>query len=119
VFTNANVTVPGMQIVNESSTAQWINLAQRMAGNGLGWTGSVNDVAFQIQPWIDLLAAGQVNAFVDRLNLLLYAGRMSASLKQDLIETLVSVSGDAASNTNRVRAALFLALASSEYLVQH
>ena len=55
----------------------------------------------------------------ERLNLLLYAGAMSASLKQDLLDAVTSVPGiDAASHTNRAKVALFLALASPEYLVQ-
>jgi hypothetical protein len=88
-------------------------MAQRLAGNGLG------DVTAQLQPLADLVATGQLQAVVDRLNLLLYAGRMSSTLKQDLMDAMISVNGtDAASHLNRARAALFLALASPEFLVQ-
>jgi uncharacterized protein (DUF1800 family) len=112
-FSAENITVPEMQIVSESTTAQWVNMAQRLAGNGLG------DVTAQLQPLADLVATGQLQAVVDRLNLLLYAGRMSSTLKQDLMDAMISVNGtDAASHLNRARAALFLALASPEFLVQ-
>ncbi|MFG6417043.1 DUF1800 family protein [Roseateles sp. DC23W] len=113
------ITAPEMQIVSEATTAQWVNLAQRMASNGLGWVGPQNDVIARLQPLADLVAAGQLAAVVERLNLLLYAGRMSSTLKQDLMDAMLSVSGaDAASHLNRARVALFVALASPEYLVQ-
>ncbi|MFG6487501.1 DUF1800 family protein [Roseateles sp. BYS78W] len=119
VFSADGTTVPVMQIVSESTTAQWVNLAERMAGNGLGWSGTQSDVVAQIQPLADLIGTGQVSAAIDRLNLLLYAGRMSSTLKQDLMDSIVSVSGaDASSNLNRARVALLLALASPEYMVQ-
>ena len=112
-------TTPEMQIVNEATTAQWVNQAQRMAGNGLGWVGTQSDVIAQLQPLADLVAAGQLASVVERLNLLLHAGRMSPALKQDLMDAMISVSGtDASSHLNRARVALFLALASPEYLVQ-
>jgi len=119
VFSADRVTVPEMQIVNEATTAQWVNMAERMAGYGLGWAGSQSDVTAQMQPLADLVAAGQLASAVDRLNLLLYAGRMSGTLKQDLMDAMISVSGnDASSHLNRARVAVFLALASPEYLVQ-
>jgi uncharacterized protein (DUF1800 family) len=118
-FSANRITVPEMQIVNESSTAQWVNTALAMAGNGLGWNGSSADVRANLQPLADLAAAGNVDGLIERLNLLLYAGSMGPALKQDLLDTVTSVSGnDAASHLNRARAALFLAFASPEYLVQ-
>ncbi|MDC6166630.1 DUF1800 family protein, partial [Paucibacter sp. XJ19-41] len=119
VFSADNITVPQMQIVNEATTAQWVNLAERMAGNGLGSNGSQSDVVAQMQALADLVATGQVAAVIERLNLLLYAGRMSSTLKQDLMDAMVSVSGTtASSHLNRARVAVFLALASPEYMVQ-
>ena len=118
-FAINGTTVPEMQIVNESTTAQWVNSAMAMAGNGLGWTGTANDVAADMQPLALLSTAGDVDGLIERLNLLLYAGRMSATLKQDLLEAITGVPGnDAASHTQRARVATFIALASPEYLVQ-
>mgnify|MGYP000961365782 CR=1 FL=1 len=66
-----------------------------------------------------LMAAGQLAAVIDRLDLLLYAGSMSTTLRQDLMEAMLTVSGNStAAHLNRARVALFLALASPEYLVQ-
>jgi uncharacterized protein (DUF1800 family) len=119
VFSADRITVPPMQIVNEVTTARWVNLAERMAGDGLGWTGSQIDVTAQLQPLADLVSTGQLAAVIDHLNLMLYAGRMSSTLKQDLMEAMLSVSGTSAANhLNRARVAVFLALASPEYLVQ-
>ncbi|MDH4481143.1 MAG: DUF1800 family protein [Rhodoferax sp.] len=118
-FSANRITVPEFQTVNESSTAMWANTALAMAGTGLGWTGTRTDVTANLQPLADLSAVGDVDGLIERLNLLLYAGRMSATLKQDLLESVTSVWGnDAASHLNRARVAVFLALASPEYLVQ-
>jgi uncharacterized protein (DUF1800 family) len=43
-FATGGRTAPEFQIVNESTVAAWINTAEAMAGTGLGWTGSANDV---------------------------------------------------------------------------
>ncbi|MFT7723284.1 MAG: DUF1800 family protein [Roseateles sp.] len=113
------IAAPEMQIVNEATTAQWINQAERMASTGLGWVGTQSDVVAQLHPLSDLVASGQLASVVERLNLLFYAGRMSGTLKQDLMDAMISVSGaDASSHMNRARVAVFLALASPEYLVQ-
>ncbi len=38
-FSPNRITVPELQIVNEATTADWVNTALAMAGSGLGWTG--------------------------------------------------------------------------------
>ena len=115
----SGATAPELQIVNESTTAHWANTALDMAGAGLGWTGSSPDVVANLQPLADLAAAGDVTGLVERLNLLLFAGRMGSTLQGELLQAITSVAGnDAASHMNRARVAVFLALASSNYLVQ-
>jgi len=119
VFSANNVTVPELQIVNETTTAHWVNTAQSLAGGGIGWNGTGIDVSSTLEPLVSLAATGNVDGLIERLNLLLYAGRMSATLKQDLLDAMTSVSGSTAnSHLNRARVALFLALASPEYMVQ-
>jgi len=118
-FSSGSITVPELQIVNESTTALWVNLAMNMAGGGLGWTGTTRDVSSNLEPLATLSANGNVDGLIDRLNLLLFAGRMSATLRQDLLDAITGVVGNTAeSHVNRARVALFLALASPEYLVQ-
>jgi hypothetical protein len=96
-----------------------VNNAQAMASSGVGWTGTARDVVANLQPLADLAAAGRLDSLTEHLNLLLFAGRMSNSLKQELLEAMTTVGGnDTASHMNRARVAVFLALATPEYLVQ-
>jgi uncharacterized protein (DUF1800 family) len=118
-FAANSITVPELQIVNESTSAQWVNLAMGMAGAGIGWTGTSNDVSSTLVPLVALSTAGNVDGLINHIDLLLFAGRMSATLRQEMLDTITSVPGNlAASHQNRARLALFMALASPEYLVQ-
>jgi hypothetical protein len=66
-----------------------------------------------------LVSTGNVSALIEHLNLLLFAGTMSAELKFDILDAVSGVAGsDANSHAYRARIALFMALASPEYLVQ-
>jgi uncharacterized protein (DUF1800 family) len=119
VFSATGSTVPELQIVNESTSANWVNRAGSMAGGGMGWNGSTADVSTLLAPQAALASAGNIDGLIENLNLLLYNGRMSAALKQDLLDATTTVGGiTPASHQNRARVALFLALASPEYLVQ-
>jgi hypothetical protein len=90
-----------------------------MASYGVGWNGIGADVVADLTPLADLAGAGNLDGLVDRLNLLLFGGRMGAELRQTILEAMGSVQGNTpASHTNRARVALFLALASPDYLVQ-
>ncbi|WP_418320784.1 DUF1800 family protein [Piscinibacter sakaiensis] len=112
-------TAPELQIVNESSTAEWVNLAETMAGSGLGWTGSARDVSVALSAQAALAAAGNLNGLIDNLDLLLFAGRMPKALRQDIRDAVGGVAGNSeASHLYRARVALFVALASPDYLVQ-
>ena len=56
---------------------------------------------------------------IERLNLLMLAGQMSPSLRQELLDAIADIRGTtASSHLNRARVALFLTMASPEYLVQ-
>lgn len=119
IFSVTKTTVPEMQVVNESTTAQWVNLSMAMAGEGVGWTGSARDVRANLQALAELAAQGAIDAMIDRIDMLLYAGRMSATLKREILLGATSVTGSTPeSNLNRARVAVFLALASPEYMVQ-
>ena len=118
-FSANNITVPEFQIVSESTTSEWVNTAMAMTTSGLGWNGSSKDVSASLDALVAIAAANDVDGLIERLNLLLYAGQMSAGLRQDLVDAITGVPGTtAASSLNRARVALFLALASPEYLVQ-
>lgn len=116
---STGATAPEFQIVSEPTTATWVNTAESMAGSGLGWTGSARDVASTLAPQVALVSGGNVDSLIQNLNLLLFAGRMSATLRTDLLDAIGGVAGsDAASHLNRARVAVFIALSSPEYLVQ-
>jgi uncharacterized protein (DUF1800 family) len=118
-FSATGATAPEFQLVNETTTAAWVNLAASMAGSGLGSHGSGRDVASTLSPQVALVSAGNVDGLLQNIDLLLFDGRMSRALRLDLLDAVTSVTGnDAASHLNRARVAVYLALSSSEYLVQ-
>ena len=118
-LSEANATAPEFQIVNESTAPAWINLADSMAGNGLGWTGTTSDVTASLNSLIERSTLGDVDGILQHLNLVLFAGRMPPALRQDILDAVTGVSGsDANSHRNRARVAVFMALTSPEFLVQ-
>ena len=115
-----NATAPEFQIVNESTTAAWVNLAEGMLGWGMGWTGTTADVTFSLAAQVAPLAKGDLESLVQNLNLLLFAGGMSPALRMDMLDAIGGVGGsDAQSHLNRARIAAFVALSSPEFLAQH
>ncbi len=119
VFASRSSTAPEFQIVNEGTTVSWVNKARAMSGSGVGWTGTVTDLSSNYANLAALAAAGNGAALLQELDLLLFAGSMSASLQQAVLDAMGGVQGsDQASHLNRARVAVFLALASPEYLVQ-
>ncbi len=118
-FMTRGATAPEFQIVDESTTASWVNTAEALAGSGLGWTGTVQDVTGQYAALAAMAAAGNTAGMLDQLNLLLFAGRMSPELRSNLLDAVGGVGGNtSASHLNRARVAVFIALASPEYIAQ-
>ena len=118
-FSASAATAPEFQLVNESTVAAWVNTVEAMTGSGLGWNGSANDVSSSFAPQVALATAGNLGGLVDNLNLLLFAGRMSAPVRQAILDSVAGVSGsDAASQLNRARIAAFLAMSCNDFVVQ-
>ena len=116
---DTGATAPDFQIVNDSTTASWVNLAESMTGDGLGWTGSARDVSSSLAPQVALATAGKVDGLIQNLNGLLFAGRMSRTLQLDILDAMAGVGGsDAKSQLYRARVSAYIALPSPEYLVQ-
>jgi uncharacterized protein (DUF1800 family) len=118
----ANKQAPEFQITDEVSTASYINVMQGAIGNGVG-TG--NDIKSAYAK--ELALAADAAALVDRVNLLLYAGQMSAGLKTKIVNAVtgIAIPGGTATQTqidtaklNRVKLAILLSMASPEYIVQ-
>ena len=116
---DTGTTAPEFQIVNESTTATWVNEVDTMVGYGLGWTGSTSDVRSTLAPQTALAAAGNVDGLIQNLSLLLFNGRLSRALQLNLLDAIGGVGGsDAASHLSRARVAVLIAMSSPEYLVQ-
>ena len=113
------MTAPEFQIVNETTVAQWVNTAQQMVTGGVGWTGSANDVSSVYPAMTALAAAGDLDGMLAHLDLLLFAGRMPASVRSDIAEGVAGVTGQTAANhRDRARVAVLMAMTAPEYLVQ-
>ncbi|MDZ4375379.1 MAG: DUF1800 domain-containing protein [Phenylobacterium sp.] len=116
------LVAPEMQIVDEVTVAGYLNTMQTVIGNGTG--RAVNgspDVRSTYAAEIAL--AGDPAALADRMNLLLLNGAMSPGLRNRLLDSIASVNLPATGDrttalTNRAKLAIYMTMASPEYLVQ-
>ncbi len=112
---------PEFQIVDEVSTAGYINTINGAITNGIG---SGNDVRAAYTA--ELAIADGADALVERLNRVLLAGQISTTLRARVLEAVNSIAIPAtgtqaqidAARLNRVRTANLLIVASPDYLVQ-
>ncbi len=109
------IPAPEFQLVSESSVGGYLNFMQNVIYSGIS-----SDVT---APYTTEMAiVHDANALVQRLNLLLCAGQLSAATITLMVTALNATAvTTASSNTvkrNRIAAAIFLVMASSEYLVQ-
>jgi uncharacterized protein (DUF1800 family) len=119
----AGMVAPEMQITAEPSVTGYLNYMQSVIPNG---AGSGRDI--QPDYSAELALAAQPAQLIDRVNLLLVAGQMSSTLRNQLVTALNAVAIPAATATNatavetarknRVYLAIFLTMASPEYLAQ-
>lgn len=109
------IPAPEFQLVSETSVGGYLNFMQNVINTGI--SSDVNapytaELALVLEP----------NALVQRLNLLLCAGQMSAAnltlIVTALNATTVTAASSATVKRNRIAAAVFLVMASSEYLIQ-
>ncbi len=116
----AGLVAPELQIANESSAAGYLNTMQAAIQNGYG---NANDVKLDIS---ELQAiAGNVDALLDRIELLLTSGKYRPETRTRIRDVVSSVVVPAVGDTaianarrDRVRLALFLTIASPEFLSQ-
>lgn len=116
----AGLVSPEMQITGETSVVGYLNFMRDVIANG---TGNTRDV--KTDYGIELTLADTPDKLVDRINLLLMANQMPASLRGMIINAVNSVAISSSNATsaatarrNRVHLAVFLTMASPEYLVQ-
>lgn len=123
-----NKLAPEFQITDEVSIASYLNTMQSVIGSGIGSTppgGSGADIRSAYTK--ELALAADVPSLLDRLNLLLFSGTMSTTLngRINTAVTGVAIPGGTATQAqidaaklNRVKLAVFLSMASPEYLTQ-
>lgn len=119
----AGMVAPEMQIIGEPSVTGYLNYMQGVVPNGAG-TG--RDILPDYSA--ELTLASQPAALLDRINLLLLAGQMSTTLRNQILGALntITIPASTASNSatvdtarkNRVYMAIYLSMASPEYLAQ-
>lgn len=110
-FANTGKVAPEFQIINESTVAGYLNFMQNVVRAGFA------DVTPTYTTELTLVA--DPDALVDRLNLLLCAGQLSAATLSTIKTAIASISVTTVSGQqNRLYAAVLLTMASPQYLVQ-
>ena len=118
----AGLVSPESQITTETSIAGYLNYMRGVITSGVGTaTGGVRDI--QADYGVELALAANPDALIDRVNLLLVAGNLSAASRATIRAAVLSVnigtSNPAADQRNRVNLAVFLTMASPEYIFQN
>lgn len=121
---NAGLVAPEFQIVDEVTVAGYLNTMQTTVDGGIGTTvAGARDVRSAYSAELPLVT--DPNALVDRMNLLLAGGRLSATTRTRIVEavngvniTTGSQTAQATARLNRVKLAAYMTLAAPEYLVQ-
>jgi uncharacterized protein (DUF1800 family) len=120
----AGKIAPEFQVVSELTAAAYANLMQSAVTSGLG----TNEVTFSGSDVLsdytaEIAIAGDTNALLDRLNLLLFYGQMSAGLRSQILTAVNAIAlpttgSTTTARTNRAKLAVLLSLVSGEYLTQ-
>ena len=110
----AGLFAPEFQAVNEVSVAGYLNTLQAAVGVGLGLKGAGGKPDVQSAYVNEVALAPQLPSLLDRLNLLLLYGQMSAGLRAQILRALNGTN----SALRAVRLAVFIILASPEYVAQ-
>ncbi len=118
---DADLVAPEMQLVGETSIVGYLNTMQAIIGEGAG--GDHRDIKGDYTA--ELALADTPDKLIDRVNLLLLANQMSTTLRGQILAAINSVAlsttdlvAAAAARKNRVSMAIFLTMASTEFLVQ-
>ena len=112
----AGAVAPEFQLVTESSVGGYLNFMTGVIVNGLN-SGDIT------APYLaELALVTDAAALVQRVNLLMAAGQLSAATQTLIVTALnatpVTAISTAAIKRNRVAAAVLMVMASAEYLIQ-
>lgn len=127
----AGAVAPEFQLVNESSVGGYLNYMQGVIRNGIfvnapdlpnGGSNATNGYDIKAAYTTELAMVADADALVARVNLLMTGGQLSAGTVKLIADALKATAVTAASTDNakrdRVAAAIFLVMASAEYLIQ-
>jgi uncharacterized protein (DUF1800 family) len=107
----ANLDAPEMQITEETSVFGYLNFMRNAISVG---TGTNRDIQADYTP--ELALAATPDLLLDRISLLLLQNNMSSALRSQIRAAIASNPNNSANN--KVYLAVFLTMASPEYLVQ-
>lgn len=119
---NSNKVMPQMQICTETSVVAYVNAMHDILQKGLGQSDLPIDTtgnspgALLLKPIVD--AKPTPAGIVSLINLRLFGGTMSEDLQNMTLGAATGTSTTDATLLNRIKAAIFLAVLSTEYLVQ-
>jgi len=113
---------PEAQISNETTVAGYNNFMRGVISAGAGTsTGGLRDI--QPDYTAELALANDPDALLDRVSLLLVAGQMSQTTRTRIRTAITSVNigttNPTADRRNRVSLAIYLTMASPEYILQN
>lgn len=112
------VVLPEMQIVDEATVAEWINRAESMLEEGLGWFGNRLDIRWALQEDAAVVRDSPLR-YIDRLDRLFLAGSLSPHMRKALLDAMLGIEEDANDrDLRRARTAIFLVVTSPQYFVQ-
>jgi len=127
----AGAVAPEFQLVNESSVGGYLNYMQGVIRSGIfvnapdlpnGGSNGNNGFDIKAAYTTELAIVADADALVARVNLLMTGGQLSAATVKLIADALKATAITAASTDNakrdRVAAAIFLVMASAEYLIQ-
>ncbi len=120
---SANLVAPAMQLTGEASVVGYLNTMRDVIVNGAGAANSSNVRDILPDYSAELALVDSPEKLLDRVALLLLGRNMSAKLRSQILTALNSVRLDnpptaAQNRKHRVSIAIFLCMASPEYLVQ-
>jgi hypothetical protein len=130
-LSSTQTPAPEFQLVSESSVGGYLNYMQNVIRNGIfvnapdlpnNTSNSSNGYDITASYAAELALVTDTTALVQRLNLLLCAGQLSAAT-QTVIVTALNATTVTASSTdsvkrNRLAGAILMVMASAEYLIQ-
>lgn len=120
---SADTVAPEFQLVNETTTSGYLNHMLGMIWNGAPGrkeAGQPNDMQADYSSLLPL--ASDAKALVAQLNLMMCANQLSVQaasiIEQALNANTVSASSTEVQKLDRIKSAVYLIMASSDYLVQ-